>query len=115
MGERFLDSTGAGDAFGAGLVSYFIDKITELEKSKGRISKKDWVQITTIGNFVDAIERARHWAAYCCTTLGAANDCPDQNELERFRSTLGVQTSALVKRGSLNDFDDVMWFIDKAY
>ncbi len=115
LGGRLLDSTGAGDAFGSGLVSYFIDKITELEKLKGRISKKDWAQMMTIGNFEDAIERARHWAAYCCTTLGAASDCPDQNKLEGFRNTLGNQTSALVKRGDLNNFDDVMWFIDKAY
>jgi sugar/nucleoside kinase (ribokinase family) len=115
LGERLLDSTGAGDAFGAGVVSYFVDKITELEKNENRISKKDWAQITTIGNFEDAIERARHWAAYCCTTLGAASNCPDRNELERFKSTLGIQDSALVKRGSLNDFDDAMWFIDKAY
>ena len=115
LGGRLLDTTGAGDAFGAGLVSYFIDKIIELEKSKNIVSKKDLSQITTIGNFEDGIERARHWAAYCCTTLGGASGCPTQKDLERFKSTLGGQVSALVKRGSLNDFDDVLWFIDKLY
>jgi sugar/nucleoside kinase (ribokinase family) len=101
---RLVDSTGAGDAFGAGLVSYFVDKITELGQDKNRISKRDCTQIMTIGNFEDAIERARYWAAYCCTKLGAASDCPDQSELDRFKSTLGAQISALVKRGGLSLF-----------
>ncbi len=115
LGERLVDSTGSGDAFGAGLVSYFVDKIIEFEKGKGRICKRDLDRIVTIGNFEDAIERARHWAAYCCTTLGAANGCPDQEMLEKFRDELGEQASTLVKRGDVNDFDDIMWFIDKTY
>ena len=115
LGNRLVDTTGAGDAFGAGLVSFFIDKIMELENNRTAFGKRELRQITSIGNFEDAIERARHWAAYCCTTLGGANECPVQADLDKFRSSLGSQTSALVKRGSLSDFDDVLWFIDKAY
>ncbi len=115
LGDRLIDTTGAGDAFGAGLVSFFVDKIAELERNKSTFDRTDLMQITTIGNFEDAIERARYWAAYCCTTLGGANECPTRDELEKFRKTLGSQASALVKRGGLNDFDDVLWFIDKAY
>lgn len=113
--QRLVDSTGAGDAFGAGLVSYFVDKIIDIEQSKGIVGKDNLAQVFTIGNFTDAIERARNWAAHCCTTLGAADKCPDTDSLDQFRRSLGKQASAVVKKGKLNDFDDIMWFIDKTY
>jgi sugar/nucleoside kinase (ribokinase family) len=115
LGERFVDSTGAGDAFGAGLISYFLDMMSRNELGIQPSKQKALDQYLTIGNFEDALERGRHWAAYCCTKLGAANECPDKKALEGFRTYLKSVEKALVKRGDLNDFDDVMWFIDKAY
>ncbi|HTP08666.1 MAG TPA: carbohydrate kinase family protein, partial [Anaerolineae bacterium] len=115
LGERFVDSTGAGDAFGAGLVSYFVDKVVEAEKRGLRLDGHAWDKIITIGNLEDAIERARCWAAHCCTTLGAASDCLTLPEFDDFRKKLGNQASAVVKKGHLHDFEDILWLVDKAY
>ncbi len=63
-----VDTTGAGDAFGAGLVS----------KLRGKPK-------FTCEDFCRAIEEARIWAAYACTHLGASAFCPDSKALEKFQ------------------------------
>ena len=115
LGKDDLDTTGAGDAFGAGLVSYFVDKIVKFGEDSRRNNKKDWHQIISIGDFGDAIEQARHWAAYCCTTLGAASDCPDTKELDDFIYSLEEQAPAPVQTVPLRSLDDFLWLIDRVY
>ena len=67
--NRFVDSTGAGDAFMAGLTS--------------KIYKANAL---TFQGYYDAIAEARTWAAYACTTLGAASNCPSRNKLEELKA-----------------------------
>jgi sugar/nucleoside kinase (ribokinase family) len=60
------DSTGAGDAFAAGLASAMAGSDRGLNQ------------------FENALAIARDWAAYACTTLGGAFGCPDHKELQAF-------------------------------
>jgi sugar/nucleoside kinase (ribokinase family) len=62
-----VDPTGAGDAFGAGLMYMLWDK-------------PDF----SFEDFVRAIEEARVWAAYACTHLGGSARCPDRGTLLKF-------------------------------
>ena len=73
---EFVDSTGAGDAFIGGLAS--------------RISQTNDLSFE---RYCDAIAEARIWAAYACTTLGAASNCPTQNEIKVFKANnlIGVE------------------------
>ena len=63
----FVDPTGAGDAFAAGMVA-------SLQ------GKKEF----TFQNFLSAIAQGRLWASYACTTIGACNSCPDKNTLDDY-------------------------------
>lgn len=65
--EDFVDSTGAGDAFCAGMVSRL--------KNEKYFSTLD---------FKEAMERGRSWATYACKSYGGANHCPSKNEVELF-------------------------------
>ena len=62
-----IDTTGAGDAFAAGMVSRLAGN-------------------TKVGfqDFLEAMERASFWSAYACTTLGGSGNCPGKRELEEF-------------------------------
>ncbi|MBN1814376.1 MAG: carbohydrate kinase family protein [Anaerolineae bacterium] len=60
------DSTGAGDAFVAGLTSVMVGSDRGLNQ------------------FQNALAIARDWAAYACTTLGGAYDPPNKEDLEAF-------------------------------
>jgi len=62
-----IDTTGAGDAFAAGMVSRLAGNT--------KVSFHD---------FLEAMERASFWSAYACTTLGGSGECPGKHELEEF-------------------------------
>ena len=114
---NLVDPTGAGDAFGAGLVSYFIDQIINLENREG-FSKRTRIleEVLEIGRFEAALKRGREWASYACTTLGAANNCPDRKRINDFTSSLRKnQGIASIRRGSLNEYDSILWLIDQAF
>jgi sugar/nucleoside kinase (ribokinase family) len=72
--DLFLDKTGAGDAFAAGMISQLYDK-----------------PHFTFHDFYCAIEMANIWSAYTCTTLGASSDCPDQKALNKFITKIPKQ------------------------
>jgi sugar/nucleoside kinase (ribokinase family) len=65
------DSTGAGDAFAAGVMSYLCEH-----------------KRVTPGAFQTAIEVGRIWAAQACSTEGAAGECPDQVGLYEYAHSL---------------------------
>ncbi len=67
--ENFVDSTGAGDAFCAGMVSYL----------KGN---KHFNQDA----FKKGMERGRSWASYACNSFGGANNCPTKSEIEHYHN-----------------------------
>ena len=69
--DGFIDSTGAGDAFCAGMVSY-LDGKKEILKDE----------------FMVAMEYARTWATYACRSYGGANLCPNKDEIESYHSKL---------------------------
>ena len=69
--KDIVDPTGAGDAFAAGMISHLA-------------GKKDF----SFGEFLAAMEVARTWSAYACTKVGASKDCPNNHQLEAFRSAL---------------------------
>ncbi len=65
--EMIVDTTGAGDAFAAGLAAALI-------------GKKDF----TFPDFQDAMAQAGLWASYACTTYGGSGSCPGRPTLETF-------------------------------
>lgn len=67
---EIADSTGAGDAFAAGVVASALK--TPLDSDRA-LSK--------------ALENGRLCGAYACTTVGGANDCPTRRELDDFSRT----------------------------
>ena len=74
---EIIDSTGAGDAFAAGVV------FSSLEEP-----------LTSDLALCKALETGRLWGAYACTKLGGASECPTQEEVNVFRAnhTLFLET-----------------------
>ncbi len=64
-----VDSTGAGDAFGAGLVSHLSSDFS-------------------LEDFKQGIDEARVWAAYACCHVGGAANCPTSEELRIFQAQM---------------------------
>lgn len=96
--EDIVDSTGAGDAFGAGLVSMLYKKPT-----------------VEFDDFLSAIKRARVWAAYACTTIGGAKDCPNNVALQNFEADVMIRQFNPVEVQNLNHADLILKILDKAY
>lgn len=94
--ETVVDSTGAGDAFGAGLVSAYI------HESEPRF-----------GHFLEAIKRARVWAAYACGSHGGASETPDLEALRRFEASLTQLESVQSKSATQSEL--LLKLLDKAY
>jgi sugar/nucleoside kinase (ribokinase family) len=67
LGDDFVDSTGAGDAFCAGMISV-LD------------GKRDF----NSDEFKEAMEVARSWAVYACKSYGGANHCPSAGTIDAF-------------------------------
>jgi len=63
------DSTGAGDAFAAGIVASALERPLDSDEA-----------------LCKALENGRLWGAYACTKLGGANECPTHQELDGFKS-----------------------------
>lgn len=71
LGEDFVDSTGAGDAFCAGMISV-LDGNSEFSTDE----------------FKDAMEVARSWAVYACKSYGGANHCPTAGTIDAFHQKI---------------------------
>jgi sugar/nucleoside kinase (ribokinase family) len=96
--EGFVDSTGAGDAFGAGVVSQLCQKAD-----------------FSFSDFFNAIGEARIWAAYACTTLGGAMDCPDKRSLQEFYEKTLAQQHDPVEVQQMKHVDRILRILDKAF
>ncbi len=93
LGDRFVDSTGAGDAFCAGMVSVLNGKKSFSEEE-----------------FQSAMEVARSWAAYACTSYGGANDCPDTKTISAFHKDIVVDNEVLIYKDE--GIKDILALID---
>ncbi len=67
-----VDTTGAGDAFAAGLVAGMLERPWDDDDA-----------------FAAAMARGGLYAAHACTTPGGADQCPTEGELEAFRAARG--------------------------
>ncbi len=80
--DRFVDSTGAGDAFCAGMVSALN-------------GKKD----ITAHEFKEAMQLARSWAVYACMSYGGASNCPSAEAIETFHKQIAYGNEVLQYQG----------------
>jgi sugar/nucleoside kinase (ribokinase family) len=104
--DAFEDSTGAGDAFGAGLVHTLCHLAPA--RAGGEVSDDA---------FGAALRRARMWAAHACTTRGAASHCPSRQELDAFEEGLwqnGQDPNGIDCR-DLASWEGIFRILDKAY
>jgi len=76
--ERVADSTGAGDAMGAGIMTSMLANPFDLETDD---------LDTRASKFASALAFGRLCAAYACTTVGGANECPSLEALVEFETS----------------------------
>ncbi len=91
--ENFVDSTGAGDAYGAGMVS----------RLKG---DKNF----SVESFKEAMERGRSWASYACNSYGGANNCPSKEMIERYHDSKTKENAVVIYRDDA--MKDVIALVD---
>ncbi len=82
LGDKFADSTGAGDAFCAGMVAALNGKKT-----------------FTAYDFKHAMEVARSWAVCACMSYGGANHCPSAEAIETFHENIVKDNEVLQYQG----------------
>jgi len=91
--DKFVDSTGAGDALCAGVVS-------QLDQKKSFNENE----------FIKALEIGRSWAIYACTSFGGANNCPDTIEIEQFHNKINKDNEIVIYEGA--QIKDLIALID---
>src|SRR5208337_942764 len=100
------DTTGAGDAFGAAIVTRLYLRQMQLGTHQ-RLESHEWVPV---------LEEARYWAAYACTTRGGAEDCPSKTELKSLRKRIreeGHWSPVALKDRS--EAESILFLLDRAY
>ena len=95
LGEKLVDTTGSGDAFGSGITSVLYSQETKSD------------------DFFAAVEEARKWAAFACTTLGGAEHCPNKDKLDSFVSSVKEFASIAVQE--VEHVDLILRILDRAY
>jgi len=98
-----VDTTGAGDAFAAGMLA-------DLHATP------DY----SFHDFLSAIETARLWAAYACTTIGASGKCPDAKMLQNYKADIFSDREKTRKCKPVefqikSNAEQIMELIDTAY
>lgn len=93
---EIVDTTGAGDAFGAGVVASMIRRPLDDDAALGE---------------------ALHWgslfASYSCTTRGGARDCPTRAELEHFNEAHRVVRAMQTVEG--DEAEGLLRLIDQIF
>ena len=97
LADKLLDTTGAGDAFGAGFVANFLNSRWDFH------------------DFQRAIEQARVWAAYACTTEGAAYQCPNKSKLQRFQNEIERKMNQYKVEVIDKDYEKYLFLIERAF
>ena len=102
--DDIVDTTGAGDALGAGLVvgsavASFLDPAVD--------------DATRLERFQSALGFGRVCGAYACTTLGGAIDCPSLEALARFERDRRPHARDRGPLHAVNDHD--LFLIDRAF
>lgn len=95
--DKTIDTTGAGDAFGAGLVSQLYQKDN-----------------FSFNDFFQAIDEARTWAAYACCHIGGSANCPTTEELKIFKKNR-LNTSESLEVLDRQSVKTVLSILDKIY
>ena len=97
--DTYVDSTGAGDAMGAGIVSRLYHK-------------KDF----SFSEFYDALEHSRIWAAHACTILGGAYRCSDRDNFSNFKTRFEAKFKdgwgPIVETKTLAEIEYILRIID---
>lgn len=96
--KNVVDPTGAGDAFAAGVVSYLCER-------------PDF----STSDFQSAIGTGRVWAAYACTSIGGAGDCPSQKKLSKFQSEIDKKGVKAIEVRFRDFAGEVMTLLDIAF
>ena len=91
--EGFVDSTGAGDAYCAGMVS----------RLKG---DKNF----SVNSFKEAMQRGRSWASYACNSYGGANNCPSRDVIESYHDSKTKENAVVIYRDDA--MKDVIALVD---
>lgn len=102
--EGVVDSTGAGDAMGAGIVaSMLVDGFEDSVESEA----------VREAHFASALAFGRSCGAYACTTLGGASGCPDLDRLAAFerRAKLHPRDAGMARSVTRHD----LLLIDRAF
>ncbi len=91
--EAFVDSTGAGDAYCAGMVS----------RLKGD-------KHFSADSFKEAMERGRSWASYACNSYGGANNCPSKEQIDLYHDSKTKDNAVVLYHGDA--MKDVIALVD---
>jgi len=99
LDDRIVDTTGAGDALAAGLAAALS------AQGESRDFNLDRLKV--------CMEAAHPWAAYACTRMGGAQDCPSNQELRAFASE--VTPFRPMEKLPLRDKSSLLWLLDRAF
>jgi sugar/nucleoside kinase (ribokinase family) len=102
--EQVVDSTGAGDAMGAGIMLAMLANPFDLEEDDAP---------TRAEKFAGALAFGRVCAAHACTTVGGAHDCPGLEKLQRFerREKLPAREEGRIRAVTPHE----LFLIDRAF
>lgn len=102
--DAVVDSTGAGDAMGAGIVAAMtVDPFDDSDVTDGE----------RLERFARALAFGRTCGAYACTTLGGAEHCPDLESLVAFEREAPPNEQDQGLRRTMSDHD--LYLIDRAF
>jgi sugar/nucleoside kinase (ribokinase family) len=93
LGDSFVDSTGAGDAFCASMVSSLNGN-----------------QLFSEQEFKDAMAFARSSAMYACKFYGGANHCPTREKIDNYHKKINKENEVLEYSG--DSMFDILSLID---
>lgn len=98
LGDKFVDTTGAGDAFAAAVTR-------ELSmRAISELSTETWRDVLRGGALS---------AAYSCCNRGGTSNCPSIHELERFKEELQSQPDQIVDSLDANVSEKILRFVDR--
>ncbi|MCD6296609.1 MAG: TIR domain-containing protein [Deltaproteobacteria bacterium] len=103
--RKVVDTTGAGDAFGAAIMAHLY------RKAIGRNGKGSGF---SFGELLEAVKEARFWAAYACGYFGGSANCPTKTQLTKFMKNMEGEVP-LVEVTDKHGARTVLYLLDRAY